>query len=636
MKKVELLLPAGNEECLRAAVNNGADAVYLGLNKFSARQSAGNFDEKNIFSAVAYCHKRDVKVYAALNTLIKNNELKDYLDLMNTAYSAGADAVIIQDPCFIPLIKKNFPGLSIHLSTQSTAANSFSIPEGADRVILERSLSFNEIKEISKKYNTEVFIHGALCLSYSGQCLFSSIIGGRSGNRGCCAQPCRKKYNNRYLLSTMDLCMLEKIPDLIKAGVSCFKIEGRLRTPLYVATAAKIYRKAIDSYYQGNYIFSEKDITGLKLVFNREFTTGFAFNDSIIDSRKPMNRGLYIGSFKEKKLELKQDLKIGDGVGIWKKDKIIGYRVEKILKDNNQIKEAKEGDIIEIDTRGAEDNCPVYKTSSADMVLFLGEEIEKIRPAIKNKKILTPKFKPKENKDSIKIFVKAYNKKEALAADKAKADVIYYNILKEDCEEVKKQIKNSRFFVFTPRIASDDDVVRISEKIGQLNPDGVLVGNRGFLKFIKDKIIHLDYSFNCFNDIDMDYYDKIQIISPELNFKEISELKNKNFAVLVHGDIILMSTKEKIKAPELVDEEGMHFKVRENNNIYEILNSKQLGLFNLAKRYIDAGIRYFYIDTNKDVDKFIRIYRKIISKQPFDDKKIRKGYTTGHFSRGVF
>lgn len=635
MKKPELLLPAGNEDCLRAAVNNGADAVYLGLDRFSARKTAGKFNKENIASIIDYCHKRKVKVYVALNTLVKNSELKDYFDYINIAYSAGANAIIIQDYCLIPIIKKNFPDIKIHLSTQATTTNSFSIPKDADRIILARELSLEEIKNISKDNETEIFVHGALCLSYSGQCLFSSIVGGRSGNRGCCAQPCRKIYNNKYLLSTMDLCMLEKIPELIKAGASCFKIEGRMRSPLYVAAAARIYRKAIDSYFNNNFSINERDIAELKLAFNREFTKGFAFSDSITDSRKPMNRGLYVGNIKENKLHLKSDLKIGDGVGIWMKNKVIGFKIEKIIKEDKEIKQAKKGDVVDIGTKGLKDDCPVYKTSSADLKLDLGDEIKPIKKPIKAKKIVLPEIKEKENKDNINIIAKVYNEKSALAADKAKADIIYYDILKKDCKKVKEKIKNSEFFVFTPRILSDKEIEGIIKRIKEVNPAGVLVGNKGLLNFLKDYKMHLDYSFNCFSDIDLDYLKKIPIISPELNLKEISGLKNKNFIILIHGDIILMTTKENIKAPELIDEEGRRFKVRKNDQFSEILNSKQLGLFNLAKKYLDIGIKYFLIDTNKDVDKFIRIYRKIFDKKPFDDSKIKKGYTTAHLSRGV-
>lgn len=632
---MELVLPAGDELCLRAAVKNGADAVYLGLSRFNARMMAENFNEKNIFSAVNYCHERGVKVYVAFNTLVKNEELEDYFKLINVAHSAGADAIIIQDPCFIPLLRQNFPDLKIHLSTQATTTNSYSIPKDIDRVILARELRYEEIKAISQKFPTEVFVHGALCFSYSGQCLFSSIAGGRSGNRGFCAQPCRKKYNNKYPLSTMDLCLLPKLPEIIEAGVAALKVEGRLRGPLYVATVARIYRKYIGAYYQGKFSIEKKDIEDLMVVFNRGFTTGFAFNDNVVDSKRPMNRGLFLGTLKDGRLKLRADLKVGDGVAIWIDDDVRGYKVEKILKDGAEVGQAFAGDEVEIGARRASDGSPVYKTSSVDIKLELGDEIKPVVPSVRRRKITLPSFQVVGNNSRIMIFAKTYASEMAIAADRAGADVVYYDVLKEDCGRVKDSMRKSRFFVYTPRILSDKQVIEIAEKISQIKPQGVLVGNRGLLPFLKGVEIHLDYSFNCFNDVDLNCYPGIPIISPELNFRETISLKNKRFIVMVHGDIILMTSRQKLKVRELVDESGRRFRVRSNHGVTEILNSKQLGLFNKARDYLRAGIKYFYIDVEKDVDKFVRIYRKILNFEPFDDRKIRKGYTTGHFSRGV-
>ncbi len=637
MKKVELLLPAGNIECLRAAVANGADAVYLGMSKFNARSSAGNFDEDSIFSVIEFCHKHDVKVYITFNTLIKNSELEDFFSLMNTAYSAGADAFIIQDPCFIPLIKKNFPKVEVHLSTQGFTTNSYSIPDGADRVVLARELNIDEIRMVSKKVSAEVFIHGALCFSYSGQCLFSSIVGGRSGNRGSCAQPCRKCYNNRYPLSTKDLCLVEMIPEMIRSGISSFKVEGRMRSPLYVGTVARIYRKYIDLFYDDRWPdkIDENDLDDLMIVFNREFTKGFAFDDIIVDAKLPMNRGLYLGRIKDKSLKLKKYLKVGDGIGIWVSDKVIGHKIEYIKKDGQDAAEASAGDVVQVDFKGAPDGSPVYKTSSVDLSVSLGDEIPPFKPKVKDFHIkFSFQKKPARSKDHV-IIAKVSKMSEALDADKAGADIIYYDITKEDCLKVKDSLKNAKFFVFFPRALSDNDIALMTKKLQDLKPHGVLVGNRGLLPFVKDYEVHLDYSFNCFNDLDLSCYKGLPIISPELNFSEISSMKNKNFITLVHGNIILMATKNRIAAPEIVDEEKRKFRVRHYHNVYEILNNKQLGLFNKAKLLSDAGIRYFLIEVDKDSAKFIRIYRKILSGQKFDDSKIKKGFTTGHFDRGV-
>lgn len=635
--KVELLLPAGNMECLRAAVNNGADAVYLGLGKFNARRRAENFDENNIFGAVEYCHKRGVKVYVAFNTLVKNDELEDFFRLVNVAYCAGADSVIVQDRAFVLYIRKSFPNFEVHLSTQAGVVNSFSVPDDVDRVVLARELGIDEVERIVKKREVEVFVHGALCFSYSGQCLFSSMVGGRSGNRGFCAQPCRRLYNNKYNLSTMDLCLLEKIPDLIRAGVSSFKVEGRLRSPIYVATVARIYRKYIDLYYDdpSSFRVDKKDLDDLKIVFNREFTSGFGFENNVVDSRKPMNRGLFIGVFENGKLKLRSFLKVGDGIGVWfKDDEIKGFQIDKILKVGKSVLEANAGDLVDIGLF-AKSGTAVYKTSSVDLKLNLGDEVGMVKHKI-NKFDLKFDFENVMNDDVPRLFVKCYDEKSAIEADKAGADVIYYDILKEDCEKVKGEIKRAKFFVFTPKIVSDGGVEKICEKMGRVKPDGVLVGNWGFVRFLKGYDLHFDYNLNFFNDLDLEGLEKfLPIVSPELSFEEIDKFQNKRFAVLVHGDLVLMRSKQKLKAPELIDEAGRHFRVREIEGVSEILNCSKIGLFNKVREFLKIGVKYFVIDCEKDVGKFVRIYRKIVDGGDFDDRKIRKGFTTGHFNRGI-
>jgi len=634
MNKVELLLPAGNNACLRAAVNNGADAVYLGLTKFGARTLAKNFNEENIRSAVEYCHKHKVKVYVTFNTLVKNHELYEYFEQMNIAYSARVDGVIIQDSAFIPAIKTNFPSMLIHMSTQATITNTFSVPKNVERIILPREFSLPEIKHFSKEYKTEIFVHGALCFSYSGQCLFSSVVGGRSANRGRCAQPCRKRYNNKYSISTMDLCALEQLPVLIKAGVSTFKIEGRMRSPLYVATVAKIYRKYIDLYYKGDFKIEESDIDLLKLAFNREFTSGLGFEENIIDSRMSSNRGLFLGQLVNGEIKLKHGLNKGDTINIWQNNDFNEHVVKNMKNGYKSVKFAFPGDIVKINDL-IMDKVPIYKKASNELTAELGEEIPHLISKTKKRKIILPYVELNKNVDSPKLFVKVYNKNFAIEADKAKAHVIYYDILKEDCEQVKSLIKNAEFFVFTPRILSDAQIKEIVKKIKKVNPAGVLVGNKGLLPFLKKYQLHLDYSFNCFNDLDLASYGGLPIISPELCFDDLKEFRNKNFILHAHGNIVVMTSKQKLKAPELVDDEGRHFKVREYNGCTEILNSKQLGLFSKVQDCIKENINYFYLDLSKDVTRFVKVYQKIIKGIDFEDKKISKGFTKGHFERGV-
>ena len=316
---IELLSPVGDFECLKAAVQNGADAVYFGANLFSARAFASNFDDNILEEAINYAKIRGVKTNLTLNTLIKNNEVADAINLAKKAYEYGIDAIIVQDLGLARYLIKNFPGLHVHGSTQMSVHNLNGVHKlqelGFSRVVLSRELSIKEIEEICKNSDIEieVFVHGALCISYSGQCLFSSMVGGRSGNRGKCAQPCRLPYqliennqanqkviDNGYLLSPRDLCGLEFLPQLVNAGVSCLKIEGRMKTPEYVATVTRIYRKYLDLAISGqSFIIDEQDKKDLLQVFNRGgFSNGHLGNTpnrNLIYKEKPNNMGIELG-----------------------------------------------------------------------------------------------------------------------------------------------------------------------------------------------------------------------------------------------------------------------------------------------------------------------------------------------------
>lgn len=316
MNKPELLLPVGNFECLKAAVQNGADAVYLGASNFNARNSATNFDLEELEKAVDYAHLRNVKVHLTLNTLIKNNEFEEAVNIAKYAYEIGIDAIIVQDLGLACFLINTFPDLPIHASTQMTCHNLIGAKYleklGFKRIVLSRELSIDEIEYIKSNISAEieVFSHGALCISYSGQCLYSSLIGGRSGNRGKCAQGCRLPYelleNNKtidkgYLLSPRDLCSLEILPELLKTNIDSLKIEGRMKSPEYVATVARIYRKYLDLATNGeNYVVDKKDIKDLLQVFNRgNFSTGHLKNvpnKELVYKEKPNNTGIFLGT----------------------------------------------------------------------------------------------------------------------------------------------------------------------------------------------------------------------------------------------------------------------------------------------------------------------------------------------------
>lgn len=262
-KEVEILAPAGSYESLKAAIAAGADAVYIGGSRFGARAYADNLQEEQLLEAIDYVHLHGRKIYLTINTLLKEYELKNELyDYLLPYYKQGLDAVIVQDMGVLQFVKEQFPNLPIHASTQMTITNLLGAKlleeQGVERVVTSREMQLDEIEEITKNTNLEIesFVHGALCYCYSGQCLYSSLIGGRSGNRGQCAQPCRLPYRvngereSQYVLSLKDICTLEYIPELVEAGIYSFKIEGRMKKPEYVALVTAMYRKYVDLYLQ--------------------------------------------------------------------------------------------------------------------------------------------------------------------------------------------------------------------------------------------------------------------------------------------------------------------------------------------------------------------------------------------------
>lgn len=350
----ELLAPAGSIDALKAAVNAGADAVYISGKKFGARKFATNFNESEIEDGLKYAKLRGVKVYVTVNTLISDSQILSVAEYLIWLYKSGVDAVIIQDLGIACLAKEVVPDLDMHASTQMTIHNipgvKWAYKFGFKRVILSRELGISEVKQIkkeSKKIEIEIFAHGALCYSYSGQCLLSSFIGGRSGNKGMCAQPCRKKYiliegkvdkfgrpsetksidiGDKYLLSTRDLAVYESLENIVHSKVDSLKIEGRMRSADYVGIVIKIYRKALDSLSHGEWKPSLEDISKLKLAFNRGFTGGYlteSHHKLVMSREAPGNRGLYIGrvqNYNEKtntiviKTENKFKIDRGDGI----------------------------------------------------------------------------------------------------------------------------------------------------------------------------------------------------------------------------------------------------------------------------------------------------------------------------------
>lgn len=336
--RCELLAPAGSYETMLVAFNAGADAVYVGGQKFGARAFAGNFNEEELVRAINYAHMFDKKLYLTVNTLIKEEEFSQLYDYIKPYYEAGLDAVIVQDIGVLKFIEGNFTDLPIHCSTQMTITGEefgkvLAENKSVTRIVTPRELNLAEIKKMYTVTGLEIesFVHGALCYCYSGQCLLSSIIGARSGNRGRCAQPCRltfsnaeQKVDNKHLLSPKDLCTLEILPEIIEAGVYSLKIEGRMKKPEYVASVVAIYRKYIDRYLKNgkkNYKAAQEDIDTLKDIYNRGgFTDGFYKRQNgseMMTINRPNHCGVKVGNVLDInqniiKIQTVRDIKKGD------------------------------------------------------------------------------------------------------------------------------------------------------------------------------------------------------------------------------------------------------------------------------------------------------------------------------------
>ncbi|MFC0905694.1 U32 family peptidase [Clostridium sp. MT-14] len=306
-KKPELLAPAGNLEKLKTAVDFGADAVYLGGNKLNLRAFADNFTDEELIEGMKYVHERGKKAFITVNVFPHNADLEGLEGYLKKLYKLDVDGIIVSDPGIIMAARKIVPNLELHLSTQSNNVNWMSAifwyRQGIKRIVLARELSLEEIKEIRQHLpedcEIEAFVHGAMCMAYSGRCMLSNYMTGRDSNRGQCAQPCRYKYylmeekrpgeyfpvfeDNRgnYILNSKDLCMIEHIPELVEAGINSFKIEGRMKSAYYVATVVKAYRRAMDSYFENpdTYVFEEKWLEDLMKASHRKYFTGFYFGD---------------------------------------------------------------------------------------------------------------------------------------------------------------------------------------------------------------------------------------------------------------------------------------------------------------------------------------------------------------------
>ena len=379
MKRPELLAPAGNMEALKAAVANGADAVYLGASRFGARAFAGNFHEDQLQEAVRYCHLRDVKVYVTVNTLLYEEELAEAIALVDRLVQAQVDALIVQDLGLVSLIRRRWPDLELHASTQMHIHNLDGVrwakDMGFSRVVLARETPLELVRECAReKIDLEIFVYGALCVSYSGECLMSSLLQGRSGNRGQCAQPCRMRYQlidetqdkvvpaeGEYLLSTRDLNTLDRMKELMNSGAVSFKIEGRMKRPEYVGAVVRAFRRRIDALLQQEQIRPDpQEQQQLKKLFNRGFTEGYLFHQSgfsVMNAFRPNHLGVQIATVLSQKngrlqIRLSAPLHQHDGLRILRDHgEDLGFLANYIYRHGLLVSKAEAGDIVELEVR---------------------------------------------------------------------------------------------------------------------------------------------------------------------------------------------------------------------------------------------------------------------------------------------
>lgn len=586
MKKPELLAPAGDMEAFYAAIKAGCDAVYIGGYSFGARSFASNFSDEEIINCINYAHLYNVKVYITVNTIIYENEVEMFLNYISFLYKNSVDAVIIQDLGMFDLVRKTYPNLEIYASTQMHIHNLrgalLAEKLGIKRVVLARETSMETLTKIRKKtkLELEIFVHGALCISYSGQCLMSSLIGGRSGNRGKCAGTCRQKYNlidetgkkynrDEYLLSTKDLNALENIGDLIDLGIDSFKIEGRMKRSEYVYLVTSIYRKAIDNYLKyKKTLITKEDIINLKKIYNREFTTGYLFSKDIINQYRPNHLGIKIGKVigknkNEVLIKLYDNLIIGDGIRILNKTEDIGLTVTEMFINNRKVKDAYNNDIITLKNINCNIGDIVIKTTDK-------KQLDEI-----NKNML---LTSRKQEIAGKIIVKNGLKLEMTVSDDKntinyKLDYITEKALTKALtkELIEKQVikTNDTPYIFKDLEVETDNISFIpNSKLNEIR--------RNTLNLLSEKRLEKkEYKKGNYN-IELPDFKKCKKINILIRNKEIyNDIKDKNFhnLYLLEKDFDKINdTRKVLKQERIINENKTYIGptlVSELGSIYE-------------------------------------------------------------------
>ena len=612
----ELLAPAGNFECLIAAVDAGADAVYIGGKRFGARAYAKNFDADELSRAVSYCHLHGVKLYVTLNTLVEDSEMADAVEYAAELYNMGVDALIIADVGAISEIRRKIPNLELHASTQmsvhSTSGAEAAYELGCTRVVLARELSLSDIKSVTEKCRAEieVFVHGALCVCHSGQCLFSSLVGGRSGNRGECAQPCRLPYNNgKYPLSLKDMSLAAHIEELIDSGVASLKIEGRMKSPSYVYTVVSIYRRLLDEHRSANSVEAEK----LRRAFSRGgFTDSYFVGKSLenmtgvrSESDKSDSKIYELDSFEPTRVRVRASvrLKLGEPSSMTISDGVRSATAygdapdlainaplepasvrQRLAKMGNTYLELSESDIeLELDSginlsparlnalrRSAVD---AFSGVSRSHIEVESEDyIRKAKESKVNFKCVSAQFM------SEKVFLSLYAK-----GDTRKLDMTFIPLASSDDALAKSN------GVYLPPVIFDSEEVGVRELLSRAKNIGAkyaLVGNIGQIALARDAgLVPIgDFRLNVTNAVSRAAYNSMgvseMLASAELT---LPKARDTSCGVITYGRIPLMITErcficenfgcESCESAALTDRKGEKFPLlRESEHRNLVLN----------------------------------------------------------------
>lgn len=641
---MELLAPVGTEEALRAAIAGGADAVYLGGKSFGARHFASNFSDRQLSGAIGLAHDHGLRTYVTVNTLIKETEMADALSFVGMLDDIGADAVIVQDRGLLPLIKERF-SIPIHASTQmaihSSAGVEWAKGQGIERVILARELGLEQIREIAEnsRIGIEVFIHGALCYCFSGQCLFSSFLGGRSGNRGMCAQPCRKPYSigkrEGYLLSTADTFGVESIPELMRCGVTSLKIEGRMRSPQYVYLTSRIYKRAIQRARQGESpLLTERERELLEVVFNRGFSGGYLTEREVMQTVFPESRGMPLGaaSVADGRLRMPRGaLQAGDGISLYiGNDKMGGFDLRPTDLDGSTVIASppfllKDGDYAAYKTKDRE--FPAIEGIISKIKL---QEREAVRKAVE----LPPKrMRRGEKASELSFYVSSLA---VLKAVLPYADRVYYEGTKQEEEAYALCMAEGKEFVKV--------LPRLSLKEIPSDHDRVMVNTVDQYELNRDRIVFGSYHMNVFNSYNLPRLNQ-STLSPELNQEELLHVLSRTEGrceVMAFGRLELMLSRDPT-LPEgtLVDDRGVRYPVhRDPEGFVHILHSTDLLMLDKVPELRAMGVDSLGIDVRRrhpDLAAFVGRSFKDLDLANLEELRRKCGRSSlGHYRKGVF